>query len=231
MKDIYSSKESQYLEKTKTWHTEDSPWKGKQIIKMLERNKISPKSIVEVGCGAGEILHYIDEHLKDTSINYEGYDIATDAINMADSKNKSNISFYHKDLTEEQTKKFDVLMMIDVFEHVPDYLGFIESCNKYGEYKIFHIPLDIHVSSILRNQMIKARESVGHIHYFSKETALATLKDSGLEIIDHFYTDGAARAKSFKTRMANIPRKILFPFAPNLTVSLFGGYSLLVLAK
>ena len=231
MEDIYSSKESAYLEKTGTWHTEDSPWKAQQILTMLNKNKLSPKSIVEVGCGAGEILHSIDDQLKNPAIMYEGYDIAKDAIEMADIKNKSNFTFFNKDFTSENKKKFDLLLMIDVFEHVPDYIGFIEKCNTHSEYKIFHIPLDIHISSVLRGRMIEARKSVGHIHYFTKDTALATLKDSGLEIIDHFYTDRTSFPKSIKSKISKIFRKTMFPLAPDFTVKLLGGYSLLVLAK
>jgi hypothetical protein len=51
---IYTS--GKYLEETKTWHTEDSPWKANQIIKIISDNKIYPKQIGEVGCGGGMIF-------------------------------------------------------------------------------------------------------------------------------------------------------------------------------
>ena len=231
MKDIYSNRNSEYLQKTKTWHTEDSPWKAKQILRIIEKNNLKPKEIVEVGCGAGEILYQMDELIGKNEINFTGYDIAQDAINIACEKKKPNLNFFCKDFTLEEEKNFDLLLMIDVFEHVPDYINFIQNCNQKAEFKIFHIPLDIHISSILRNRLIAARNSVGHLHYFTKETALATLKDSGLEVIDYFYTDGSELSKKLKTKIANIPRKLLFPFLPDLTVKLMGGYSLLVLAK
>ena len=53
-KGIYTN--GYYLEKNPTWHVEDSSWKAKNIIKMMKRNNIVPKTICEVGCGAGEIL-------------------------------------------------------------------------------------------------------------------------------------------------------------------------------
>ena len=40
------------------WHEEDSPWKAKNIYKILEKNNLSPKSVCEIGCGSGEVLHY-----------------------------------------------------------------------------------------------------------------------------------------------------------------------------
>jgi hypothetical protein len=81
--------------------------------------------------------------------------------------------------------------------------------------------------------MIDARDKVGHLHYFSKETALATIRDSGQEIIDFAYTNGNIEApdRSISTKLMNIPRALLFPIAPDLLVKMIGGYSLLVLAK
>jgi len=58
-KEIYTEEKGNYLENNPTWHIEDSPWKAKQIFKMLNKNSINPKSIAEIGCGAGEILNQL----------------------------------------------------------------------------------------------------------------------------------------------------------------------------
>ena len=78
-----------------------------------------------------------------------------------------------------------------------------------------------------------ARNSVGHLHHFVKDTALATREDSGYKIIDYFYTAGALELPtiSLKTKLANLPRKILFYFNQDLAVRLFGGFSLMVLTE
>ena len=54
MKNIYEN--GRYFDKNPAWHTEDSPWKARQILSCLNRNHIRPKSVCEVGCGAGEVL-------------------------------------------------------------------------------------------------------------------------------------------------------------------------------
>jgi hypothetical protein len=89
-------------------------------------------------------------------------------------------------MTKKETKitkifnaHFDIVMAIDVFEHVEDYFGFLRKLRGKAEYKIFHIPLELSVQSVLRSSIIiEGRKSVGHIHYFTKETALETLKDT-----------------------------------------------------
>jgi hypothetical protein len=86
----------------------------------------------------------------------------------------------------------------------------------------------------LRSSPILAgRKQVGHIHYFTKETALAALVDTGYEVVDYFFTAGMVElpGKPLKSRILNIPRKLMFKLNKNLTARILGGYSLLVLAK
>jgi len=232
MKDMYLATNSEYLENNSTWHAEDSPWKTKQILKLMKRNSLNPKSIVEIGCGAGEILKQLQTHLEDKTIEFSGYDIAPDAIKLAKERTNDKLHFYQENLLKKKGVHFDLELIIDVFEHVDDYIGFIKRCGEIADYKIYHIPLDMHVSGLLRGSMLRSRKKVGHIHYFSKETALATLKDAGQEVVDFFYTKCATEnTKRLRTRFANVLRIPLYTVSPDLTALLFGGYSLIVLTK
>lgn len=198
---------------------------------MLNLNPINPKSIAEIGCGAGEILNQLHMSMPN-DINFVGYDISSDAINLAKPREKERLEFKQENLLESNVD-FDLLLMIDVFEHVDDYLGFLRLCNNKAKYTIFHIPLDISAQAILRNKLMCARNSVGHLHYFTKETALATLVDSGYKIIDFFYTAGSLDLpkKTLKSKIAFLPRKIMFKTHEGIAAKLLGGFSLLVLTK
>ena len=123
--------------------------------------------------------------------------------------------------------------MMDVFEHVDDYLGFLRLCKNKAKNVIFHIPLDLSVQGILRNIPMVNRNSVGHLHYFMKETAIATLVDTGYEIVDSFYTAGMLELprKTLKAKLAFLPRKLMYNVNEDLAAKVFGGFSLLVLAK
>ena len=221
-----------YLLKNPTWDVEDSPWKVKKIIELINKNNISPKSIVDIGCGAGEIIKLIWKHYNG-EVQCFGYEISENAYNICKEKNENNLNYIFGDLFNSK-KKFSLLLMIDVFEHVSDYLGFLKKGKNYSEYKIFHIPLDMTVSSVLRVKPIQnARNKVGHLHYFSKETALASLEDTGYEIIDYEYTAGSIEIHypNITTKLMSIPRKILFKISEDYAARLLGGFSLLVLAK
>jgi hypothetical protein len=73
---------------------------------------------------------------------------------------------------------------------------------------------------------------VGHLHYFTKETALATLQDTGYEIQDYFFTARPTQAGGgLKQHLAQLPRRLLGCMNAALAAKLLGGFSLLVLAE
>lgn len=234
MSTIYSS--GKYLETTETWHAEDSPWKAAQILKLMNKNHVQPRSIAEIGCGAGVILKELSriDCLCDT--RFKGYDISPQAIELANRIETKNIQFSCEDLLSETNgDHFDLLLAIDVYEHIPDYMGFLVSCKKKADYKIYHIPLEVHVSSVLRNTFLVNRYTLGHLHYFTADSAIATLKDTGHEVEDYYYTSPATELfylhKSSKKALANIPRWLFSKLSVPFTARIFGGYSLLVLAR
>ncbi len=222
-----------YLNKHPSWHEEDSPWKAEQVRKIVERNQLAPTSICEIGCGAGEILKQLSEHLGPGK-NFFGYEVSPQAFELCSRKSSGNLRFFLKDLLEEAETSFDLVMAIDVFEHVEDYWGFLRRLRTKGDYKIFHIPLDLSAVTVLwPSPILRGRQSMGHIHYFTKETALATLTDTGYEIIDYFYTASGLDLpnRGWKQNLVRLPRRVLFSINQDLAVRILGGYSLLVLAR
>jgi 2-polyprenyl-3-methyl-5-hydroxy-6-metoxy-1,4-benzoquinol methylase len=225
--------ENEYLIKNPTWHVEDSPWKAGHILKILEKNNIHAKTVCEVGCGAGETLNQLYGKFS-ADVVFAGYDISPQAIELCQARKKDRLSFHLADFNSETTSTFDLLLAIDVVEHVEDYIGFLKNIRTRATYKIFHIPLDLSAQSVMRiSPILSARENVGHLHYFTKDTALAALCDTGYEIIDYFYTGGTVElpAKSLKMTLARFPRKLFFKINRDLAVRALGGYSLMVLAR
>ena len=220
-----------YLENNKTWHLEDSVWKCEHILNLLSKNTINPTTVGEVGCGAGEILNQLSLALKDSE--FHGYEISPEAFKLCKSKESRRVHFEFGDILKRNVY-YDVLLCIDVFEHVQDYMGFISALKSKGKFKIFHIPLDISVSSILFGSMINARKNIGHLHYFTPATAIATLEDCGYSIVDSFYTTGfsrPSRSRKLRSIIARLPRKILFSISQDFMVKILGGCSLIVLVE
>lgn len=221
-----------YLRNNPDWHTDDSAWKAGHIAELLAGHRIAPKTVCEIGCGAGEILRSLAGELA-PGTRFFGYEISPDAYRLCAGKSGGNFAFKLGDLLEEPAH-FDVVMAIDVFEHVEDYFSFLRKLRGKAEYKVFHIPLELSALAVARSRpLLDARRSVGHIHHFSKETALAALEDTGYEVIDHRYTSGRTELGrlGWKTRLLKGPRQALYKMNPDAAARVLGGYSLLVLAR
>jgi SAM-dependent methyltransferase len=231
MKHIYI--EGDYLQHNPDWHERDSPWKAKQIQKIINRNTLALNTIAEIGCGVGEILNVLQKNLPE-NIKYSGFDISPTAIEKAKQKANTNLQFYLEDLTTSN-KFFDLLLVIDVVEHIEDYYGFLDKLKNKAKYKIFHFPLDLSAQTVMRGTPLTyRRKTVGHIHFFTKDTALEALQDKGYKIIDNFYTASATDLNASlnpKSLIMQLPRRILYGLNKDFAVRLLGGYSLLVLAE
>ncbi len=179
MSDMYL--DGGYKESNPTWHAEDAPWKARQVAGILEDNKIPFSMFAEVGCGTGDILVQMAERFP--RVRYEGYDISPDALAIAETRERPDVSFHLADPLGDASKYFDVVLVADVIEHVEDCFNFLRGVKKLGTYKVFHIPLDLSAQSIIRMwPILNLRRGVGHIHYFAKDTALALLEDCGYKI-------------------------------------------------
>ncbi len=225
-------RDGQYLAAHPSWHAEDSTWKAAQILQMFRRNRLSPKTVCEVGCGAGEILKQLQEKM-DLECSFWGYEVSPQAFELCKERENERLHFLLDDRLDTANIHFDMLLIIDVLEHIEDFFGFLRGIREKGDYKIFHIPLDLSVQGLLRGVPMQVRREVGHIHYFTKETALESLRESGYQVLDFFYTTGLVDlpATAWKRAMVKLSRRVLFFLHRDWAVRLLGGCSLLVLAR
>jgi len=225
---IYS--DGDYLRKNPTWDSGDSPWKARHIYEILKKNKISIETVNEIGCGAGEVLLELVGRIPGST--GRGYEISPQAFEICSKKNNESCSFYLIN-SEGYIERSDLLLCIDVIEHIEDYFSFLRKIRGFAKYMVFHIPLEMNLLSVMRDEMLRSRDLVGHLHYFSKKTALKTLEDCGYEVISFSYTPSFMELPrySLKSISAFIPRFFLFLINKNICIKFFGGASLLVLAK
>jgi SAM-dependent methyltransferase len=221
-----------YAQRNPGYHAEDSAWKARQIGRMLRKHNLTPRSVVEVGCGAGGVLGELQALVAPGAI-LQGYDISPEAIALASVRANRQLSFVCGDLLAASVERFDMLLCVDVLEHLDDYFGFLRQLLCKAASFMFHIPLDLSAQTVFRGRPImRARDEVGHLHYFMKETALATLRDCGYEIVDWMYTpSGLDLAKTRKAKLMRVPRRILYAVNSDFTARILGGYSLLVLTR
>jgi len=213
----------EYVTSNPDWHVADSPWKAAQILEMLKAEPV--ETVCEVGCGAGEILRQLHDRMPATR-RLVGYEIADVPLTMAADRATDRLSFRLKDATDDD-EIFDLMLIVDVIEHVPDPIAFLSSLRFKAKRTILHVPLDLSVQSVVRpGKLMSVRERVGHIHYFTPETAIATVQEAGYVIRGHVFTRSFdLEATTVKARLARVPRRLL---PEVVTVRLLGGYSILI---
>lgn len=229
----YESYESgAYLANNPTWDEEDSGWKAGQVLRLLAGNRLSPRSIADVGCGSGGVLAALHDAMP--QVEYSGFELAPDASRFWEKHKDRNIRFSVGDLSHEEGMHFDVLLLLDVVEHVPNPHEFLSALRNRADHFVLHIPLDLSALSVLREEpLLLVRRKVGHIHYFTKELALSLLRESGFEVKDWCYTQAFSSVPhaSWKSKLAQIPRRVANAIDRDWGARLLGGDTLMVLAK
>ena len=223
---------SEYFHNNPTWDIEDSSWKAERIVDMLATARFRPRSICDVGCGAGGILAELRQAFPDASLF--GYDIAPDAARFWSRYASAKIAFELGDFFEMSHRRYDVLLLLDVIEHLQDPFDFLNRLRNYAKTFVFHIPLDLSAINVLRERpLLFSRFKVGHIHYFTKGVALALLKECAYDILEWSYTEATFTSPkaSWKTKLANLPRRLAYSVNKDWGVRLLGGETLMVLAR
>jgi len=214
------------------WDSIDSPWKAEQVLALFQHHRITPKSIVEIGCGAGCILTYLREKYPSATIT--GYDIAPQLSELWNSHAAADVRYVLGDYFEEKPPVPDVILVLDVIEHLGDPFAFLTRLANHSNYVIFHIPLDLSSVSVFREKpLLYVRHKVGHLHYFTKSLAVVMLEQCGFDIIEARFTDAALTApqRGWKTHIASFMRRMFYLFMGEAGVRLVGGQTLIVLAR
>jgi SAM-dependent methyltransferase len=226
--------EGGYYQSNPDWHQEGSKFKADLVLEFIKKFQLPTGLVVEVGCGAGEILAELMRNLSATSV-LRGYDISPQAIQIATKKTSSQLSFYLEDYTQLKDAKADLVLVLDVIEHVDDVYSFLRRLRDRGRNFIFHIPLDMSCRTLLKpHVLLQQRTDVGHIHYFTEETMLWMLRDVGFDVEYLIYTKpdvDLIKPGSFKQWIKKVLRKLSYSINKKLSVKLWGGYSALLLAK
>jgi len=239
IRNIYLSGE--YINNNSTYHVEDSNYKWNNFKNILTKSGIDSKSfnnVVEVGCGAGQIISNAKNSDLFYNCNFVGYDINPDAIKIAKNLNGS-INFVNKDFFESDLfGKTDLIICADVFEHIENSHEFLRILANGSKYLLFNIPLDISLLSLLMQENILSNfyKKLGHLHFYSKKTALLTLEHSGINIIHHSYAKFRIShfpkgSLTIKRILSILPQKLIDLVSEDLACILLGGYSLVVLAE
>ena len=222
----------EYAQHNPSWDQEDSQWKADLVMRTLDGQKLRPGTIAEIGCGAGKVLAELRDSLPEAQLY--GFDIAPAAAQFWSEYATKGIRFTLGDFLSSDEKLYDVVLLLDVIEHLANPFEFLARVRPRARYFIFHFPLDLSALTVLREApLLLARTKVGHLHYFTKSLALALLDECGYEVLDARFTNAASSApqRSWKSRLMGLLRRVCCTLSRDFAVRLLGGETLIVLAR
>lgn len=230
MKDIYN--DQTYLRANPTWGAEDAPFKAAVLLGLLRKHSLSPATVAEVGCGSGEVLVQLSGQLP-SDVTFTGYEVSADALSLAAPKSRPGLQFERLDVVSAGVgRAFDLVLVLDVLEHVENYFSLLNAIASMGKWTIFHIPLDLSVWSLFQEKMLlESKARVGHIHSFTEAFILDVLRDHGFRVVEKIYTEPSFLSTTPKQRLVNVVRKGLFAINRRFATKFIGGYSVMVLCE
>lgn len=221
-----------YVSHNEDWHEGRASWKAAQVLRMLAMHDLRPTSVCDIGCGTGGVLDELSRHLPG-SPSLVGYEISPQAVGMVPDDRRQRIEVVHGS-HDADARTFDLMLALDVFEHVEDYYGFLRSIQSKAPLAIFHVPIDTAVTSVLApGPILRSAKVVGHIQHFTRATALEALRHAGFEIIDAWHTVPARdhTPTSTRQRVGRTARLLAARLDVDLAAKWLTGFPLLVLAR
>jgi SAM-dependent methyltransferase len=232
-----------YAQRNPTWHAEHGGWKVAHLFSLLDEGVIAgavrrdQNLVVEVGCGYGGVLAGFCARLRECGVRCSGigYDISRAAILEAH-KRHPDLEFRHGDSSADP-RCFDLGLFVDLVEHLDDPLSFLRDNRARFRLLLLHIPLDENLynrwqyGSQFQQRLV---DNCGHIHSYTKASAIRMLRRAGMRIVRWKYTLwGLELYRELATRrsapLVRLLRSAGNHLWPDASVRIMGGASLAVL--
>ncbi len=216
-------------------YSADARFKADRFVQIfsrfVKRNALTVNSLVDVGCGSGDIVKLIADSLRAgewRSIQFKAYDVSPHVLEI----HNEGIEYIHGDfcLSDEWV---DVVTLFDVFEHVPDPIQFLKRTAERCKIMVFHIPLENSFNIAMRNLFGFKMKQSGHLIFLDVVSALNLLAFAGLRVVEYEYTFAFLAPRSRKSLRAKLVfpvRCLIAKISPWLLSKTTGGASLLVIA-
>jgi len=186
-KDYYRSLYQAELELEVEWLGRSAKDKVDSIELLLERNRLVPARLVELGSGPGAVIRECQR--RKLGSHHLAIDYSPEAIDYL-KEHSSGIQAMQADITGAGfalNGTFDVIVLSHVLEHLEDPVGFLQAIHKAVSFRhaIFEVPLEDLPASRLKGIFRDRRTNkAGHVQFFTGETFERLLIGNGFKIID-----------------------------------------------
>jgi SAM-dependent methyltransferase len=191
----------EYIHNTPLLHEESSPWKLSKIIPLVRSlfqhgYGKAEVNILDIGGGAGVILKELSTYIKtnfQTKVNKYVLDLSPQMLEAQKKKNTDIIRALNEDIrhTSIGDKEIDLVLLIDVLEHIPEPTQALEEIRRIADYLILKVPLEDSIFHGTWNFLNRGkprrydRDVYGHINLYNLRRLISQIKEHAGVILDY----------------------------------------------
>lgn len=201
----------------------------KNKLKLLNSFKTEEKKLLDIGCGTGDFLLTC----KNNGWNVEGVEPNKNAKNIAETKLSSTI---YTDIDNVLSKRFDVITLWHVLEHVPnleEYTSKLKLLLKPQGVLIVAVPNFKSYDALYYKQFWAAFDVPRHLWHFSKKSIQELFLRQQLKVemilpmkFDSFYV--SLLSEKYKTGKSNLMKAFAVGLTSNFKAITTNEYSSLI---
>jgi len=213
----------------------------------IYKKYITPNDkVLDIGCGAAPMSLYF----ASKGMNVKGVDLSKRAIE-ANQKAKEYFKFDNLEFVCENfmdyadNAVYDVVMMTEVLEHIPDDKGSLEKINKFlkkGGYLLMSVPSSnapLHKKYIKKYGKDPFDERVGHLRRYNAVEIFNLLSVTGFELVEFKLCEGYLRNWLYNDKVGQFFMKFNRFFIKNIVTfiddkfftPIFGESDIIIVAR
>ncbi len=194
--EVYQS--DAYIAKNPSLHEEDSAWKIKKLLPFidtwLKRDQSPVVTVLDVGGGAGVILRELAKYIATKhgrTVRKYCLDLSPGMLAVQGENNIDAIKKLERDIAQTGLgdKEVDLVLMIDVLEHVPDPVQTLKEIRRISHFALLKVPLEdslfYRVMDIVTGGKFRQRliAQIGHINIYNRNNLLVLLEQYGGRVL------------------------------------------------
>jgi predicted TPR repeat methyltransferase len=180
-------------------------WKVRKLIQLIPA-ELKFRNVLEVGCAFGVLLNTLGERLNIRLRS--GIDISQENINVARTL-YPDCCFFQGTLEEYINVKtsekndyyFDLIVLSDIIEHLPDDLGFMKMVRGMSSYVLLNLPLE--KSFKTKNREYGEQDLSGHLRSYDIDLANRLVNMAGFEVVNSFTAMASSDKKFYEMYKQN----------------------------
>lgn len=175
------------LELQAEWLRRCATEKVNSIAELLRRNDISPRTLLELGCGSGAVI--TECRRRGLAARYVGVEYAPEAADYL-RRTSPGIEVVCADITDPAfhlRDAYDLLVVSHVLEHLEEPGRFLQTVRASlgAAHAIVEVPLeDLWAGRLKALVRDRTANRAGHVQFYTVRTVEELLQSHGLRIID-----------------------------------------------